>query len=141
MKTQICTKCHIEKDISSFHKKARAKSGLCPYCKTCDNKRRRKQYYENRERSLKTLRGCHLKRAYGISIEEYEQMNKLQNGKCAICDNACTSGMRLAVDHDHNTGEIRALLCGTCNRALGTYTKIINDARYLRYITAHAVTG
>lgn len=60
----------------------------------------------------------HLRRTYGISREQYEQMVADQKGKCAICrkfDN------KLHVDHCHTTGQIRGLLCGSCNRGLGLF--------------------
>lgn len=61
----------------------------------------------------------------GCSLEQYEKLLKSQDGKCAIC--GAVSGhttkrgskAKLAVDHDHKTGEIRGLLCNRCNRGLG----------------------
>lgn len=55
---------------------------------------------------------------YGISIDTYEQMLAEQNGVCASCSTPPTD-KKLAVDHDHNTGVIRGLLCQSCNTALG----------------------
>lgn len=60
-----------------------------------------------------------LQRTYGISIAQYDQMLVGQKGVCAICCETCPSGRRLAVDHNHQTGEVRGLLCGRCNSALG----------------------
>lgn len=50
-----------------------------------------------------------------MTLEDYEKMSDLQNGKCAICGEK----KELHVDHDHETGMIRGLLCGNCNRAIG----------------------
>lgn len=63
------------------------------------------------------MRKHHLKTTYGISVTDYEQMLKKQNGKC-ICgrDNG---KINLHVDHDHKTGKIRGLLCYRCNHAIG----------------------
>lgn len=59
-----------------------------------------------------------LKSNYGISIEQYEEILVSQQGVCWICEK--TNGRRsLAVDHNHNTGQIRGLLCSKCNIALG----------------------
>lgn len=57
---------------------------------------------------------------YGISIEEYRELFKKHDNKCAICGSIETAKNKvLAVDHDHNTGKVRGLLCGKCNRGLG----------------------
>jgi hypothetical protein len=74
----------------------------------------RKWYLRNRHKS----RARHLKQAYGISLDEYNTMLSSQAGLCAICGRP--PGRRnLAVDHDHQTGTVRALLCFSCNIALG----------------------
>ena len=58
---------------------------------------------------------------FGITIEQYDKMLAAQDGVCAICAGECGSGRRLAVDHDHGTGRVRALLCVRCNRQLGLF--------------------
>jgi hypothetical protein len=70
---------------------------------------------------------------YGISIDHYKQMLLAQNGVCAICERPETLVKRgkiisLSVDHDHETGTIRGLLCNTCNRGLGLFC---DDVGYL----------
>lgn len=61
-----------------------------------------------------------LLRLYGITIEQYEEMLVEQDGKCARCSKSIADGdRRLAVDHCHNTGAVRKLLCGPCNTYLG----------------------
>ena len=61
----------------------------------------------------------------GCSKEQYDLLFKEQDGKCAICDrevgHSSKNGAdcKLAVDHDHETGKIRGLLCNRCNRGLG----------------------
>lgn len=56
-------------------------------------------------------------KTYGIGGDEYAQLYKLQDGKCAIC-RARPKSKRLAVDHDHTTNAVRGLLCKRCNRDL-----------------------
>jgi hypothetical protein len=59
------------------------------------------------------------KTKYGITVDEYEMLLAKQGGVCALCHQACTTGKRLAVDHDHITSRIRGLLCFHCNTAIG----------------------
>src|SRR5690606_20515055 len=69
-----------------------------------------------------------LKRDYGLTLEEYEAMIKDQNGRCAICNEIPKEiprkngvSWRFAVDHCHESGKVRALLCVRCNTALGHF--------------------
>lgn len=63
-----------------------------------------------------------LKRRFGITYENYQQRLRQQAGVCAICKKTEVSKVgRLAVDHNHRTGKIRALLCSNCNRGLGCF--------------------
>jgi hypothetical protein len=57
------------------------------------------------------------KKQYDITIDDYELMLAFQDGVCAICGRP-PKKMRLAVDHDHKTGEVRGLLCFICNQTL-----------------------
>jgi hypothetical protein len=61
----------------------------------------------------------HYLRKFGITIDVYEGMFKRQSGACAVCKKQNLNGKRLAVDHDHKTGIVRALLCDVCNTTLG----------------------
>lgn len=81
----------------------------------------KKQYREeNPEKVRRQERNTDLKRKYGITLVEYEQMLADQDYKCAICQRpAGYDGIELAVDHDHETGEVRGLLCAKCNPMIG----------------------
>lgn len=61
------------------------------------------------------------KRTHGISLEIYNDMLEVQGGTCAICNLPCKTGKSLAVDHSHDTGAIRGLLCINCNTGLGHF--------------------
>jgi hypothetical protein len=63
--------------------------------------------------------------AYGITVDQYEEMLNSQNGSCAICgkDNSQHKRKkRLFVDHCHKTGKVRGLLCCACNFGLGSFS-------------------
>lgn len=70
------------------------------------------------------MRDKGLQRFYGLTLAEYEAMFAAQGGLCAICQRPETMTQKgklkaLSVDHDHETGAVRGLLCSACNRALG----------------------
>lgn len=82
----------------------------------------------------------HLQKTYGITLDEYYQMLDEQDGTCAICDALPPTGRKkyLAVDHDHQTGKVRGLLCDNCNRAIGLLkddAEVLNKAS--QYLIKH----
>ena len=83
---------------------------------------------KNRKKNPDKYRNMKLKKQFGITIEQYNEMNKQQNGLCAICNNPETKIdfrtkkiLPLCVDHSHSTGKIRKLLCSKCNLSLGGF--------------------
>ena len=69
------------------------------------------------DKRREAARERNLLKRYGITIEQYNQLLHKQEGKCAMCDrHESEFKTRLAVDHNHQTGEIRGLLCNYCNR-------------------------
>lgn len=78
------------------------------------------KYRQNQKAYYRVNRKSILKNKYNLTWEEYEEMFEEQNGVCAICKGT-EEGRMLAVDHNHTTGEVRGLLCGSCNRALGLF--------------------
>jgi hypothetical protein len=84
-------------------------------CYTCDNIRGAKYYATNKDKIKPKARGRQLRYLYGITQEDYNNLLSSQNSKCAICGNERS----LVVDHDHNTGKIRGLLCAQCNFMIG----------------------
>ena len=73
---------------------------------------------ENPGRWKRIDRKRYLKREYGITPERYDELFACQGGKGAICG-AQSPRKKLAVDHCHETGKVRGLLCGSCNTGLG----------------------
>jgi len=82
---------------------------------------------------------ANLKAKYGITYETFLEMHKEQKGLCAICGQEEKAERDLAVDHCHTTGRVRALLCTTCNIALGGFKddpQLLLNAR--DYILTHS---
>ena len=83
---------------------------------------RMKNYWKKyREEHPEWYRKRNLEKRFGITLEQYEQMAKEQNYLCAICKRPEIENRRLSVDHDHETGEVRQLLCSSCNVGLGRF--------------------
>lgn len=87
-----------------------------------------RRYRKSHEKQIKNYNRTHkemqkhrnLRFFHGISLEEYNVMFTAQNGLCRGCYRHQSSvKLAFAVDHDHATGKIRGLLCGSCNTALG----------------------
>jgi len=133
--TKTCCNCGREKPLSKFHKDASRPDRHTTQCKKCRNAHAqqyrarnpdkvraagRKYARENYE-ALKAagLNGV-LQRKYGITLAGYDAMLKAQGNRCAICDTTPEeNGRRFDVDHDHETGDVRGLLCQACNRGIG----------------------
>lgn len=124
--TKACTKCGEVKPLDAFSPHATGRHGRRPACKPCNAAQARRWATENRERATERRRAAELPKMYGITAEDYDALLARQGGVCAICgqDEPSAHGrtgrqFRLCVDHDHETGAVRGLLCQKCNRALG----------------------
>jgi len=125
-----------------------------PYANPEDAKAQDKAYYENnkekikarkkayREKNREKIRSKDLKRNFGISLHEYNLMSTEQKDKCACCgihQNELTK--KFAVDHDHDTGLIRGLLCNNCNLAIGKLGDNLEGVmKALNYLEKHELT-
>ena len=74
---------------------------------------------QNQEKTRETKRRYRYKKYYNTTIEEVEENLEAQSGKCCICEKDITE--KFHVDHDHDTGNARGLLCVSCNSALGKF--------------------
>lgn len=96
----------------------------------------RKDYAEkNKAKIVRSAKNNRLKREYGITLEDYEQMYQTQQGKCSICSK---EEKILNIDHCHSTGKIRELLCNQCNHGIGNFkdnTELLNKA--IGYLEKH----
>lgn len=142
MATIPCPTCGSNsplKDIPPSKRKATSY-----YCKSCRKDIRKKQYWNNvnkeREYAKKTQFERRLNLVYGLTVDSYEELKETQNNKCAICDAEGTLEKRLVIDHDHTTGNVRQLLCDSCNRGIGL---LGDDAHRLQkaadYLRKHSV--
>jgi hypothetical protein len=132
-----CTICKTEPRMGNYKR-----------CRNCYNEKRREEYKDNptkkknavkkyysrnrqkclakrieyQQQNKPAVRNRQLIRKFSITLEEYNRKLRDQDGKCAICGTQNGSnGRSLAVDHDHQTGRIRKLLCDRCNRGLGFF--------------------
>lgn len=86
------------------------------------NEYSKKYHALNGDRHKERCRKADLKRKFNITIEDYDILFEKQNGCCGICNNPQEKfEFRLAVDHDHETGEVRGLLCSRCNLGLAKF--------------------
>jgi hypothetical protein len=145
---KTCKHCGETKPLDDFYTDRAAQDGRRPECKACNLARRKAAYRanprraieralqwqaDNRERYRATQREyvasgkkaianrkSHRKRKYGLTVEQYDAMLDAQGGVCAICSDK-PSDLTLHVDHHHETGAVRKLLCVRCNNALGLF--------------------
>ena len=115
---RVCCTCEVEKKYSEFHASSKRNPHDIAYsCKECVNKKRKKLY------DPELARNKMFKNKYGITLDDYNRMLKIQNNRCAICNGTATgnrSQKYLSVDHCHTTGKVRGLLCFTCNTGIGS---------------------
>ncbi len=83
---------------------------------------------ERTRRARRSKHNTHLKKTYGITIDDYDKLLAAQAGKCAICHGG-TSKRHFAVDHNHRNNRIRGLLCARCNTGLSRFMDDITNLR------------
>lgn len=127
---RTCTRCREEKPHSEFSlSRAATATSNAVYrsqCKTCQAEQARSWYANNLERAQENRRRFNLSNIYGMTVAEYDAILAKQGNVCAICGNGepgahgrTRKQFRLSVDHCHDTGRVRGLLCQRCNRAIG----------------------
>lgn len=89
-----------------------------------EHRRTRERGYARDNRNKKLVK------RYGITVDQFEEIVTVVQGRCQICQVA----RALHVDHDHNTGRVRGLLCGNCNRGIGLFQE---DPQKLRAAIAY----
>jgi hypothetical protein len=119
-----CPDCTAVKPLSEFPRNKGRSNGRATYCKPCHNRRTR----EVRQRLYGGGREYHLQVRFGIGQIQVDRMLAEQDGKCAVCDKPAPEH----VDHDHETGQVRGMLCFNCNQALGNVRDQIEVLERLR---------
>lgn len=121
-----CPKCDIVKDDNEFYiqKSGRHKGKLCSWCKTCCSEKSAQRYRNNPEKvkeehkrwvnaNKEKVALTKIKSKYGITKEQYDNFSRV----CQICGETDN----LVIDHSHQSGRIRGILCKRCNSGLGFF--------------------
>lgn len=121
-----CEKCGTEFIDNTYNQNKKFCSDKCK--QQSDNKYRVAWAKKNPE----SVENGRLKRRFGISLDEYNDIFSKQEGRCAICGRHQSEfDIAFDVDHDHKTGKVRGLLCRYCNTSLGHFkddTSILQKA-------------
>lgn len=131
---KTCNVCKLNKPLDDFYICRKSWGGEIHigrqgYCKGCNKVQRAKwlkknlQKNKDRRKYLRTLdktrvKNSELKSHYGITLDDYNNLIKIQDNKCKICDKYIE---KLCIDHCHTTGKVRGLLCKYCNSGLGFF--------------------
>lgn len=149
MSSKCCKKCGLVKPLGAFYAMPGMRDGHHNDCIDCnlaakrerqarnpepyrerarqwvlENPERRAAYqaeYRNRPERKRKQRDMYYRRTYGISADELDEMLESQNGRCAICGEKPERLASMHVDHDHERGHLRGLLCLSCNQGLGQF--------------------
>ena len=116
-KKEYCSRGHLMSETRVMQKYG----SICSVCKSDYNKKYEK---ENAERLSARQKIYKRQVRYDITQDQYDELLKIQDNKCAICKNEFVPGSNITkacVDHNHNSGEFRAILCGACNLGLGYF--------------------
>lgn len=149
MEEKLCRKCGETKALDDFYADRKSATGKSSHCKSCLKAKAKRWYQENPDRvaeqaSRRIERGGNresaIKRKYGLRQADYLDMLKSQGGACAICGTGDPGrgNKHFVIDHCHETGKVRGLLCNNCNRVLGLFgdsTETIRSA--IEYLKLH----
>lgn len=121
-----CRKCGEVKPLSEFHFCAANKTdGRKGRCKACAADAQRDRHARDPDRRRWTV----VLHRYGITKADFDALYDAQDGACALCgktDGAAREAVGerywLHIDHDHETGRVRGLLCFACNNGLGFFS-------------------
>jgi hypothetical protein len=132
---KICSKCKVEKPLTEFHSNKSRKDGKHHRCAICN----RIQTKEWQQLNPDKVKNNGLKYQYGITLVEYVEMLEAQEGRCKICKTDVPGGKgSFHVDHCHDSGKVRGLLCHYCNVGMGNFKDNISTlASAILYLKEH----
>jgi hypothetical protein len=161
-----CKTCGEVKPLVEFYAAKGMRDGRRNDCKSCNLAAKKVRYAANPQRHIDRVRAWqvenserynayqrerrqrpeikqreregHLRRKFGITNEDYESMLAAQGGRCAICRREPNPKISLHVDHDHETGTVRGLLCVRCNNGIALFDEdheVLRDIAH--YLDAH----
>jgi hypothetical protein len=118
-----CAPCSIKKGLEKLSNEELMR----PYRTKEKQKRKTQEWRKNNPSKLKEqyLRSSISRNGYNITEEQYYDKLNNQNRVCAICKSKCQKG-RLSIDHSHDDGNVRGLLCRNCNLGLGNFKDSID---------------
>ena len=165
-----CSKCQLVKPLDEYYRAKGNRDGHRSDCKACNSAASAERYRRDPTRTIDRVtrwqrenpdrlreyrksyrqrpevkakdRAGHLRRKFDLTPEQYDDMLVAQGGTCAICQKAPREGTSLHVDHDHETGRVRSLLCFDCNAGLGKLGEDLDrlKAAY-RYVLEHRLAA
>jgi hypothetical protein len=166
MSEKWCKDCGELKPLDQFYKSAGMRDGHRNDCKTCNLAEKRRRYaadpakykafvkrwqqannerlnayrreHNARPERKRALRDGYYRRKFGISADEFDELLDKQGGGCAICRKRPERDASLHLDHDHETGVVRGILCLSCNQGIG---KFRDDAGLLERAAAYLRGG
>lgn len=136
--SKCCTLCGESKPLEAFHIDQRNKSGRTARCAICRTKAQialqSTQKQTQPEHYRRWRKSNNYSSKYGLTLDEVEKKLVLQDSTCPIC--LCSLEINsYAVDHCHTTGQVRDLLCASCNKGLGFfYESLPTMERAMQYL-------
>lgn len=126
MEVKRCRLCGRGLPLSCFYKHRGTTDGHRGECKECHSKRSKEYYREHKAEHRTVSRRYSIKKLYGITEEDFNNLYESQGGKCAICGKpldmiSANKNNAAHIDHDHETGKVRGILCRFCNIGLGLF--------------------